>query len=133
KWWKLAKALLAIAILVAIGRQFALALQIPQRGLRPSLEDLWGRLLHPAWLLPAGVLYLAGLGFAAVYWYRLLLDLDQHPSFVGAIRAHYVGQMGKYLPGKAWALFLRSSLVRSSRVRVGIAVLTSFYEVLTTM
>ena len=124
KSWPLLKALLTIAILVAIGRQFARDLGKP---------ELWQRPLHPGWMVLSAVLYLVGLGFSAVYWYRLLIDCGQHPSFLGAIRAHYIGQMGKYLPGKAWALFLRSSLVGSARTRVGVAVLTSFYEVFTTM
>src|SRR5262249_42215369 len=88
---------------------------------------------RPGWLVASGILYLLGLAFAASYWYRLLRDLDQRPSVLAAFRAHYVGQMGKYLPGKAWALILRSSIVRGPRVRIGIAVMTSFYEVLTTM
>jgi hypothetical protein len=62
-----------------------------------------------------------------------LHDLGQRPSFWTSVRAHFIGQMGKYLPGKAWALFLRASLVRGHGARVGIAVATSFYEVLTTM
>jgi uncharacterized membrane protein YbhN (UPF0104 family) len=133
KSWPYLKALLAVAILVAIGRQFARDLHISERGLGPGLQELWERCQHPQWLLASGVLYLLGLGCAATYWYRLLRDLDQHPSWFSAFRAHYVGQMGKYLPGKAWALFLRSSLVRGPRARVGIAVMTSFYEVLATM
>ena len=122
--WPLLKALLTIAILVAIGRQFARDLARP---------ELWQRRLHPGWMVLSAALYLLGLGFSAVYWYRLLITCGQHPSFPGAIRAHYLGQMGKYLPGKAWALFLRSTLVRNAHTRVGVAVLTSFYEVFTTM
>ncbi len=133
KSWPVLKALLAIAILVAIGRQFARDLQISERGLGPSLRELWERSHRPGWLVASGILYLLGLGFAAAYWYRLLRDLDQKPSLFAAFRAHYVGQMGKYLPGKAWALILRSSIVRGPHVRIGIAVMTSFYEVLTTM
>src|SRR5207302_7053119 len=41
--------------------------------------------------------------------------------------------LGKYLPGKAWALVMRGSLVRGPEVRLGVAIITSFYEVLTTM
>src|SRR5262249_26571154 len=47
--------------------------------------------------------------------------------------AYYLGHMGKYLPGKAWAVFLRAGLVRGSGVGLGVATLTTFYEVLTTM
>jgi hypothetical protein len=41
--------------------------------------------------------------------------------------------MGKYLPGKAWAVFLRASLVRPGGVSLTLATITSFYEVLVTM
>lgn len=124
KWWPVWKALLAIAILVAIGRQFARDLSRP---------ELWHRTFHPGWLALSGVLYLVGLGFSSLYWYRLLHTLGQRTPFLAAVRAHYVGQMGKYLPGKAWALILRSNLVRGPETRVGAAVMTSFYEVFITM
>jgi hypothetical protein len=39
--------------------------------------------------------------------------------------------MGKYLPGKAWALVLRSGILPGVHLSIGI--LTSFYEVFTTM
>jgi uncharacterized membrane protein YbhN (UPF0104 family) len=133
RWWRILKPLIALAILVAIGRQFARDLRIPERGLRPSLEDLWSRLEQPRWLLLTGTAYLLGLGFSAVYWYRLLRALGQRPPFLATIRAHYIGQMGKYLPGKAWALFLRSGLLRGPRVRLSVAIFTSFYEVFATM
>jgi uncharacterized membrane protein YbhN (UPF0104 family) len=124
KSWPLLKALLALAILIAIGRQFVRDLRRP---------ELWQRQLHPSWLLLSAILYLLGLGFSALYWYRLLVALGQRPLFLRTIRAHYIGQMGKYLPGKAWALLLRSNMVRSSTTHVGVAVLTSFYEVFITM
>jgi len=124
KSWPLLKALLALAILIAIGRQFVRDLSRP---------ELWQRSLHPGWLVSSAVLYLLGLGFSAFYWYRLLANLGQRSSLLPTVRAHYIGQMGKYLPGKAWALFLRSNLVRSPTTSVGVAVLTSFYEVFITM
>lgn len=124
KSWPLLKALLALAILVAIGRQFARDLSRP---------ELWQRPLHFGWLGLSALLYLLGLGFSACYWYRLLAALGQRPAFLSTVRAHYIGQMGKYLPGKAWALFLRSNLIRSPTTSVGVAVLTSFYEVFLTM
>src|SRR5438045_7088364 len=120
KWWPLLKALLALAILIAIGRQFVRDLSRP---------ELWQRPLHPGWLVLSGVLYLLGLGFSAVYWYRLLITLGQRPSFLAAVRAHYFGQMGKYLPGKAWALLVRSSVVGGPGTRVGVAAATSTPDV----
>jgi uncharacterized membrane protein YbhN (UPF0104 family) len=124
KWWPVIKALLAVAILVAIGRQFSRDLQRP---------ELWKRSLRVEWLVLSGLLYLLGLGCSAFFWYRLLRMVGQQPAVPAVVRAYYLGHLGKYLPGKAWALFLRAGLVRSNQVRLGIATLTSLYEVLTTM
>jgi uncharacterized membrane protein YbhN (UPF0104 family) len=122
--WPIVKAILWLAILFLIGRQFARDLQRP---------ELWQRPPHAGWLVLSGVLYLLGLSLSAVYWRRLLGHLGSRPPLGVALRAYYIGHLGKYLPGKAWALFLRSSLIRGHGVSLGVAALTSFYEVLTTM
>jgi uncharacterized membrane protein YbhN (UPF0104 family) len=124
KWWPVLKLLLGVAIIVAIGRQFARDLQSP---------ELWRRPLRLEWLVVSGALYLLGLGCSALYWYRLLRSLGQRPSGPTAVRAYYLGHLGKYLPGKAWALLMRATLVQSPGVRLSVAGMTSLYEVLTTM
>lgn len=127
KWrrlWPVVKATLWFVLLVLIGRQFARDLQRP---------ELYQHPLRAGWLLLSGLLYELGMGFSALYWTRLLGHLGAHPPLGAALRAYYIGQLGKYVPGKAWALFLRTSLVHNHGVGVGLAVLTSFYEVLTTM
>lgn len=125
KWWPVLKALIAAAIVVAIGRRFWQDLR--------SNPDLWKLSLHPGWLALSGALYLTGLGFSAYFWLRLLRQLGQTPRAAAAVRAYYVGMMGKYLPGKAWALIFRATMARGPGVRVGVATMSSFYEVLTTM
>jgi hypothetical protein len=127
KWLPLAKVFITIAILGFIGRQFYLDLG------SESGRELWKRSFSIGWLSIAGVVYLAGLACSFTFWFRVLGRWKQHPSIVSATRAYYVGQLGKYLPGKAWALFLRVGLVRSPGVRGGVALAASFYEVLTTM
>jgi uncharacterized membrane protein YbhN (UPF0104 family) len=122
--WPLVKAILWLVLLFLIGRQFARDLQRP---------ELWQRPLHPGWLVLSGLLYLLGLSLSALYWDRLLGHLGARPTLGVALRAYFIGHLGKYLPGKAWALFLRASLVRGHGVRLGLAALTSFFEVLTTM
>src|SRR5215472_5402782 len=122
--WPIIKALLWLLILFLIGRQFVRDLQRQELAQRP---------LHAGWLLLSGLLYVLGQGFSALYWIRLLGHLGAHPPLGAALRAYYIGQLGKYLPGKAWALFLRTSLVHNHGVGIGLAALTSFYEVLTTM
>jgi hypothetical protein len=122
--WPFLKAILWLLLLYLIGRQFARDLQRPELGQRP---------LHIGWLLLSGLLYELGQGFSALYWKRLLGHLGAHPPLGAALRSYYIGQLGKYVPGKAWALFLRTSLVHGHGVGIGLAVLTTFYEVLTTM
>jgi uncharacterized membrane protein YbhN (UPF0104 family) len=125
--WPVLKGVLTFAILLAIGRQFARDLQkLEQLG----LED---RPFALGWLAAAGLLYLLGLGCSALFWHRLLRAFEQRPPFLGMLRAYYVGHLGKYSPGKAWALLLRTGLARAEGVRVGVAALTSTYEVLTSM
>ncbi len=113
-----------LCILYLIGRQFVRDLQRPELMRRP---------LHAGWLLLSALLYVLGLSMSALYWKRLLGHLGAHPPLGSALRAYYLGHLGKYLPGKAWALLLRTSLVRGHGVGVGLAALTSLYEVLTTM
>jgi uncharacterized membrane protein YbhN (UPF0104 family) len=124
KAWPIVKLLFAVAILVAIGRHF-------WRDLRRL--DLDQHPLQVPWLAASGVLYLVGLAFSALFWYRLLRECGQQPTAWAAVRAYYVGHLGKYLPGKAWSLLLRTTLARGPGVRLGTAALTTFYEVLTTM
>jgi hypothetical protein len=122
--WPVLKAALGLAILILVGRRFAEDLRRP---------ELWERPLHPGWLVAAGVFYLAGIGLSAVYWRRLLAGLGERPGALAVARAYYVGHLGKYLPGKAWAVMLRAGLIRATGVSTGFAALTTFYEVLTTM
>jgi hypothetical protein len=125
KLWPLVKLLLGLAIVVVIGRRFYLDLR--------DHPELLRQPLRPGWLLLSGALYLLGLGFSALCWHRLMLGLGERPPFLTALRAYFIGHMGKYLPGKAWAVFLRASLVRGHGASPVLATVAAFYEVLVTM
>lgn len=123
--WPLAKWLFTAVILGMIGALYWRDLHNPQ---------LWQRSVqHPQWLAAAALLYLIGLGFSALYWRSLLRHFGHTPSYPATVRAYYTGHLGKYVPGKAWALFLRASLIHGAGVPPGLATLTAFYEVLVTM
>lgn len=127
KFWPAIKILFTVAVLIAVGRYF-------YRELRSAYDEgILSRSFHPGWLILAGVLYILGLGCSAFFWIRLLRSLSERPPILPSIRAYYMGHMGKYLPGKAWALVLRATLAREAGVGLGIAGVTSLYEVLTTM
>lgn len=120
--WPFLKVLLGLAILIALIRQFAPDLQ------RPELWDL-----HPGWLLLSGLLYLAGMSLSALYWRSLLARLGYRLTLRDTSRAYFISQLGKYLPGKALALAMRAGIARGAGVPISLSVLTSVYEVLTTM
>src|SRR5581483_9157974 len=92
--WPISKALLALAILAGVGRQFYRDLQ------RPELDEL---ALRWDWLSASAALYLLALGFSAWFWFHLLHILGERPPLPRAVRAYYIGHLGKYVPGKAWA------------------------------
>src|SRR5579862_3549065 len=107
--WRIGKALLALAILAAVAWQFWRDLH------HESLQSL---AVKWQWLAISAALYLGGICFSGFYWYRLLLAFGQKPVLLAAMRAYYVSQLGKYLPGKAWALLLRGTLVQGPDVKL---------------
>jgi glycosyltransferase 2 family protein len=121
------KIVFTVVVLAAVGRYFYRDLQ------QAGAKGLWKHALQPGWLILSGVLYILGLGCSAAFWIRLMKSLGQRPETLPAVRAYYLGHLGKYLPGKAWALVVRAGLARGAGVKMGVAGVTSLYEVLTTM
>src|SRR5262245_4216158 len=118
RWWRVLKVLLTLAILAGVGWQFVRILQAPELqetgSPRTPAQILWDHVRHarPGWLLASGGIYLFGLAFPALFWARLQRHLGQRlPGVAAVARAYYVSHLGKYLPGKAWALVLRASLI----------------------
>jgi uncharacterized membrane protein YbhN (UPF0104 family) len=85
------------------------------------------------WLLFAGCAYIAGLAPCAVYWRNTLVAMGQRPRWGELLRAFYVGHLGKYVPGKALVVVLRTGLIRSERVGAAVAAVSVFVETLTMM
>lgn len=125
RWpWRGVKLALAILVLVFVGMRFH----------RDLIDlDLAEIELRPAWLLASAGLYLLGLYPSAWFW-RHLHGLFGYPvSHYAAVRAHFVGQLGKYVPGKAMAVLIRAHLVHPCGIPYGVSVIVSFYEVFTGM
>ena len=89
--------------------------------------------LHLGWLILAGVLGLLGFLPAGLFWHRLLRVLGQDAELGETLRAYYVGQLGKYVPGKFMVIVIRTGMIRSHRVQTSLAVLSVFFETLTMM
>lgn len=89
--------------------------------------------LHTGWILAAAAIYLAAYFPAAFFWYLALQWMGQKVSFFHAVRAFYFSQLGKYIPGKAMVVVIRSGMVASERVKLPVAAVCVFYETLTMM
>ncbi|MBI3824088.1 MAG: flippase-like domain-containing protein [Planctomycetes bacterium] len=126
------KIVLALVILGFVGWRFQRELE--QSDLPPDKRvDLSKIELRPSWLIAAGVLYLVAMFPAAWFWRQLHHRFGYPISLYAAIRAHYCGQLGKYVPGKAMAIAIRAELIHPSGVPYGVSIITSFYEVFTGM
>jgi uncharacterized membrane protein YbhN (UPF0104 family) len=89
--------------------------------------------ISPAWLVLSGVIYLLALIPAGWYWHHILRILGQEAGLGETLQAYYLGHLGKYVPGKAMVIVLRTGLIRSHRVNTTLAVVSVFYETLTMM
>jgi len=96
-------------------------------------ESLSKLSIHPLWLFAAGVVYLVGWLPSVVVWQRLMRVLGARPPFAMTLKAYYLGHLGKYVPGKAAAIFLRSSTLQAVGVPIGTSVLTAMLETLMVM
>ena len=107
--------------------------------IRRTLVDAWQQLSQQhwhcdfAWLALSGGLYLLGTLCCAIFWHRTLRALGQPVGLGQAIRAYYIGQLGKYVPGKAMVVILRTGLLRGQGVDTSLAAVSVFFETLTMM
>lgn len=107
--------------------------------IRRTLVNAWQELgKHPlhlnfAWLAASGGLYLLGSLLCGLFWHRVLRTLGQNVSLSIALRAYFIGHLGKYVPGKAMVVILRAGLVRGPGVEAPLAVVSVFFETLTMM
>ena len=126
KKWLIVAVKLLIVVLVAWFVRDTLVKAWRQIG-----EQTWH--WQPFWLLSAGAIYLIGLLPAAAYWHYVLKVLGQDARWVNTLRAYYIGHLGKYVPGKAMVVILRTGMVRGQGVDTGVAAVSVFFETLTMM
>ncbi len=87
----------------------------------------------PAWLLLALVLYFVAWIPSAWVWWWLMRAAGQSVRFYPALRAHFCGHLGKYAPGKALALIIRTAMIRGPGISGAFAVLLGTVETLIVM
>ena len=83
--------------------------------------------------LLACLCYILGMLPCWLYWHQTLRVMGQRPTRFESFRAFLIGQLGKYVPGKATVVALRADWVRSDRTNVAPAAASVFIETLTMM
>ncbi len=107
--------------------------------IRGTIVEAWQGLgehrwqLHFGWLVLAGVCYVVAALLCGLFWHRILRQFDQQVELLPALRAYFIGHLGKYVPGKAMVVILRAGLIRGPGVEPSLAVVSVFLETLTMM
>ena len=81
----------------------------------------------------AGICYAVAFIPAAIYWRHAMRTLGQQPGVYESFRAYYIGHLGKYVPGKAFVLVIRSGLLNHERTKITAAAASVFVETMTMM
>ena len=92
-----------------------------------------GLSLHFGWLAAAAAIYLVGWLPSVWFWRCLLQDAGHQVGWLTVLRAYYCGHLGKYVPGKATVLVIRSALLHPAHVPAGTAAWTATWESLLVM
>lgn len=87
--------------------------------------------VEPIWLVASGLLYLAGMLPPALFWHRILIATDQPAGVVESVRAYYISQLGKYVPGKWMVILLRRVLLRDPKVENTVVAASVFFDTFT--
>ncbi len=120
---------LAVLILVCIGIWGTVVKGIDKL----QAEEFSVSQIHAVWLLPAAAAYVLGLMPCWWFWYRTLRAMGQRPGRFASFRAYSIGHLGKYVPGKAMVVVLRTGLIRGDHVNTTVAATSVFVETLTMM
>ena len=120
------KGMVAVVVLWAVGRHV----------LR-TWNDLGDRRVslrfEPVWLVGSGLLYVAGLSAYGRFYERILHAGPTPVGLVPALRAYLVSHLGKYVPGKAMVVVVRTGMVVPFGARASTAAIATFYETLVMM
>lgn len=82
------------------------------------------------WMLASAGLFVLGMSPAYFVWRQSLREMGEPTPIYPTLRAYYVSQVGKYVPGKALVVVIRAALIRPFGVGIVPAVIASFVETL---
>lgn len=76
----------------------------------------------PAWLLASVLVVFASYAVLIEAWRRVVLSMGERLPFMTAARIWFLASLGKYVPGKVWALAGAAVLARRAGVEPSVAV-----------
>ena len=121
--YALIKGLVGLAILFAVAWQFY----------RDLHHEGWQNLVVQwQWLALSALLYVVGLGFSAWFYYRVLTMLGA-PHGCWRWFVPITQPAGKIRAWKGVGPYHAGHMIRGPEVKLGVALVATFYEVLTTM
>jgi len=102
---------------------------------RSAFDKLSGHEWHvqPAWLIESGLIYVMALVPMGWFWQQTLAALGSPAPLPNAMRAYFLGHIGKYVPGKAMSVILRVAAVRKWVPSMRVALISALIETLTMM
>ena len=125
KWIQLFRLLIAFVVFLAIGYT------VLKTGQQLENSNFDFRKVNVFWWVTAIAVYVAAMTNAWMFWHRVLLALGQRASPMKTLLAFFAGQLGKYVPGKAMVVVIRTDMVRGGEVQTVPAAASVFVETLT--
>ncbi|MEK7710401.1 MAG: lysylphosphatidylglycerol synthase transmembrane domain-containing protein [Planctomycetota bacterium] len=89
--------------------------------------------LNPWWLVASAATYLLAQFSFGAFWRVLLRALAVEPSWWELFRAYCIGTLGKYIPGKAMVVVIRTGMIPKGSVGRFPVALSVFFETTTAM
>lgn len=124
-WIRLIRILIAILVFVAVIYTAVKA----EKQLRESEFDFSD--VEYVWWIAAIFVYVLTMVLACLFWYRVLIALGQRPRLGQTMLAFFASQLGKYVPGKAMVVVIRTDMIRGPDVHTAPAAASVFVETLT--
>ena len=122
KWFRLTVAVLVVAAVAYTAIKAS-------KQLRESDFDF--SQVNYAWWFLAIVVYVSTMVLSCLFWHRVLLALGQKPKLGRSMLAFFASQLGKYIPGKAMVVIIRTDMIRGDEVKTAPAAASVFVETLT--
>ena len=114
-WWRAAQVALALLVVGLAARKLAL-----------NWAELRSQAIHwelqPGWLLAAAAITWAAYGLLVEAWRRVVVSMGQRLEYRDAARICMVSNLGKYIPGKVWAIAGNALLAQQAGVDATVSV-----------